>query len=164
MLRQCLISRRCLILIDGLDEGDVSAAIKPCEAGIIPHVLDELLLQGHAVIATARPESAAGFLDIDDTGSMIMGTPRDGQEAIPREVIIRSAMRDRLWSRIMIDPFGEEQQKALMRQQLNGKLESVTSVQKMMEGVLKPLGSQSRTGVASMKVIPARSLISNGKP
>ena len=49
MLRQALISRRVLILIDGLDEGG------QVRARIEKHVTEVLAPQGHVLLATSRP-------------------------------------------------------------------------------------------------------------
>ena len=49
MLRQAMLSRRALLLLDGLDEGGTR------RADIEQHVAEVLAPQGHVVLATSRP-------------------------------------------------------------------------------------------------------------
>ena len=50
MLRQALMARRCLLLLDGIDEGgDGKEAIEA-------HIVDVLMPQGFAIVATSRPD------------------------------------------------------------------------------------------------------------
>ena len=52
MLRQALMARRALLLLDGIDEGgNKSSAVER-------HILEVLRPQGHAILATARPQVA----------------------------------------------------------------------------------------------------------
>ena len=53
MLRQAMMARRCLLLLDGLDEG---GAIDNDHRHMLVHVLEVLVPQGHAIVATARRE------------------------------------------------------------------------------------------------------------
>ena len=49
MLRQAMMARQALLLIDGLDEGG------SCRAAIERHVLEVLAPQGHVILCTSRP-------------------------------------------------------------------------------------------------------------
>ena len=49
MLRQAMLARRALLLLDGLDEGGVA------RRRIERHVVEVLVPQGHVVLATSRP-------------------------------------------------------------------------------------------------------------
>ena len=49
MLRQALLARRALILLDGIDEGGQA------RAAVEKHVTEVLAPQGHAMLVTSRP-------------------------------------------------------------------------------------------------------------
>jgi hypothetical protein len=48
-LRQAMLARRALLLIDGLDEGGTA------RAAIERHIVDVLAPQGHTMVVTSRP-------------------------------------------------------------------------------------------------------------
>ena len=50
MLRQALLSRRTLLLLDGIDEGGAAGD------GVIRHITEVLAPQGHTMVVTSRPD------------------------------------------------------------------------------------------------------------
>ena len=53
-LRQCLMQRRCVVLLDGVSDGGL---VGENERAILEHVVHVLVPQGHAVVATIRDEA-----------------------------------------------------------------------------------------------------------
>ena len=141
MLRQLLICRRVLLLVDGIDEGGATTEGNGRSLPTIAcHVLEELVLQGHPVVATARSEAVL-MMNSGEGG----GCESDGAGT--------ARPTSRLWGRRAIAPLSNEQQREVLRLRLgpDGKaLESICHT--LIDSALTPL---SRAAAASPLMLSA---------
>ena len=128
MLRQLLISRRCMLLIDGLDEGGVTAQGDGHGLrSIAAHVLEDLVLQGHAVVATASSEEVLTGAESSSSSGEAGGsdTPAAAGQV--------AASTRNLWGHLAVSSLSDDQQSAMIKQRLAGAPKLAAQVQRFVD-------------------------------
>ena len=172
MLRQLLICRRVLLIVDGIDEGGVTS--DGAEGRSLPtipsHVLEELVLQGHPVVATARSEevllqssvtgagaagsagSAGARTAVATAGASTAASTAPGSESAP--AVQAAVQTSGLWGRLAIKPLSDKQQREFLSQRL-GPIDAKRlepACHRLLDSGLLPL---SRTAAGSPLMLSA---------
>ena len=151
-LRQLLISRRCLVLIDGLDEGGTTNEGDSWSLrSIASHAHEDLVTQGHAVVATACSDDCVGI----DVGNGTARSDDDGGGADARKL----AMRTR-WARLSIAPLSDDQQRAMIKYRLGADAPRMAQCFKLVD-TLRPF-SRAAVGCPLMLGAVVSAVVSGG--
>ena len=135
MIRQLLQCRRCLLLIDGIDQGGVTsdgdgAAVRRIAA----HVVEDLVLQGHPTVATARSQSC---LAIGATDEGVAGGGVSGEQS----EAVTSFATTRLWALWSLCALSESQERAILKQRLGSNTQHIGQLGLLVDNLLRPFNA-----------------------